>query len=192
MNLEESEQTMKRLFAALALMVAAATAQAQDLTGRFLLETQDGQRVTDESFAGKVRMMTFGYTYCPDVCPTTLSTMSQAIDILGPKAQQVVPIFVTVDPKRDTAKHLKDYAAAFGPQFVALTGTPDMTAAAAKAFKVRYVIHPPKDAADPDNYLVDHSAGIFIMDRDGRFVAKMGHLSDAADVAARVAEVLGQ
>ncbi len=181
---------MQRLFAILILVVIAATAAgAQDLTGRFLLESQDVGRVTDQSFAGKVRMMTFGYTFCPDICPTTLSTMAAAIDALGAKSAEVVPIFVTVDPRRDTASHLKEYVQAFGPSFVGLTGTPAMTDAAAKAFKVRYTLHPPM-TADPDNYLVDHSAGIYIMDRGGRFVAKLGHLSAPEDVALRLAQVI--
>ncbi len=186
---------MQRLLAILVLVTIAATsaaaptAGAQELTGRFLLESHDSGRVTDQSFAGKVRMMTFGYTFCPDICPTTLSTMAAAIDALGAKADQVVPIFVTVDPKRDSALHLKDYVQAFGPSFVGLTGTPAMTEAAARAFKVRYTLHPPT-GADPDNYLVDHSAGIYIMDRGGRFVAKLGHLSAPEDVAARLAQVV--
>ncbi|OAN47898.1 SCO family protein [Magnetospirillum moscoviense] len=181
---------MQRLFAILiATALFAGTAGAQELTGRFLLDSHDGGRVTDQSFAGKVRMMTFGYTFCPDICPTTLSTMAAAIDALGAKASQVVPIFVTVDPKRDTASHLKEYVQAFGPSFVGLTGTTEMVEAAAKAFKVRYKLHPPM-TADPDNYLVDHSAGIYIMDRDGRFVAKLGHLSAPEDVAERLAQVI--
>jgi protein SCO1/2 len=180
---------MQRLFAILVLIAWAGTATAQELTGRFLLETHDGQRVTDASFAGKVRLMAFGYTFCPDICPTSLMTMAGALDILGAKAADVVPIFVTVDPKRDSAAHLKDYMSAFGPRFVGLTGTPAMTDAAAKAFKVRYVLHPPlKD--DPDNYLVDHSAGLFIMDRDGRFAAKLGHMSTPDEVAERLDQVL--
>jgi protein SCO1/2 len=182
---------MKRILAALVLLAGtcAGPAAAQELTGRFLLETHDGQRVTDASFAGRVRLMAFGYTFCPDICPTTLSTLSSALDLLGPQAADVVPIFVTVDPKRDTREHLKEYVSAFGPAFIGLTGTPEMTDAAAKAFKVRYVLHPPmKD--DPDTYLVDHSAGIFIMDRDGRFAAKLGHMATAGDVAERLAQVL--
>lgn len=164
------------------------TAGAAEVTGRFILTAQDGQTVSDESFKGRVRMMTFGYTFCPDVCPTTLSTMVSALELMGKDADQVVPIFVTIDPARDTPDILKDYMSAFGPSFVGLTGTREQVDAAAKSFKVRYVIHPPMEG-DPKNYLVDHSAGIYIMDRDGRFVAKMGHLSAPEDVAARLRDV---
>lgn len=176
------------LAAGLALM-APTPLWAQEFSGRFLLETHDGKRVNDESFKGKVRMMAFGYTFCPDVCPTALSTMAAALDKLGAKADQVVPMFVTIDPKRDTQAQLKDYMSAFGPTFVGLTGTQQMTDAAAKSFRVRYEIHPPT-SKDSDHYLVDHSAGIFIMDRDGRLVVKMGHLATADEVAERVARVV--
>ncbi|CAA7626596.1 Electron transport protein SCO1/SenC [Magnetospirillum sp. UT-4] len=177
--------------AALALTLAA-PAPAEEVTGRFLLETHDGRRVTDSSFAGKVRMMAFGYTYCPDICPTTLATMAAALDLLSAdEAAQVVPIFATVDPKRDTVAHLKDYMAAFGPAFVGLTGTPQMTDAAARAFKVRYQIHPPPGEAR-DSYLVDHSAGIYLMRRDGSFAARLGHMAGPDEVAARLRQVLAQ
>lgn len=176
------------LAAGLALM-APMPLWAQEFSGRFLLETHDGQRVNDESFKGKVRMMAFGYTYCPDVCPTSLSTMAAALDLLGAKAGQVVPMFVTVDPKRDTKAQLKDYMAAFGPGFIGLTGSQQMTDAAAKSFRVRYEIHQPT-SKDSDHYLVDHSAGIFIMDKEGRLVVKMGHMATADEVADRLRQVI--
>ncbi|MBI2241982.1 MAG: SCO family protein [Magnetospirillum gryphiswaldense] len=176
------------LAASLALMVSTPV-WAQEFSGRFLLETHDGKRVNDETFQGKVRMMAFGYTFCPDVCPTALSTMAAALDLLGNKADQVVPLFVTVDPKRDTQAQLKEYMSAFGPRFTGLTGTQQMTDAAARAFRVRYEIHQP-DGGDPDHYTVDHSAGIFIMDRQGRLVVKMGHLATADEVAERLTQVI--
>lgn len=183
---------MKVLALAAGLALAAFSpppAAAQEFSGRFLLDTHDGKRVNDESFRGKVRMMAFGYTFCPDVCPTALSTMAAALDLLGPKADQVVPLFVTVDPKRDTQPQLKEYMAAFGPTFIGLTGTPQMTDAAARAFRVRYELHVPT-TADSDHYVVDHSAGIFIMDRNGALVVKMGHLATADEVADRLRQVI--
>ncbi|MGE4279772.1 MAG: SCO family protein [Magnetospirillum sp.] len=176
------------LVAGLALL-SPAPLVASEFSGRFLLETHDGQRVNDESFQGKVRLMAFGYTYCPDVCPTALSTMAGALDLLGPKADQVVPLFVTVDPKRDTKAQLKDYMSAFGPRFIGLTGSQQMIDAAAKSFRVRYEIHQPT-TKDSDHYLVDHSAGIYIMDRQGRLVVKMGHLATADELADRVRQVM--
>ena len=173
----------------LALTAPTAAARAAEFSGRFLLETHDGQRVNDESFQGKVRMMAFGYTFCPDVCPTALSTMAGALDLLGPKTDQVVPLFVTIDPKRDTKAQLKDYMSAFGPTFIGLTGSQRMTDAAARAFRVRYEIHPPT-TKDSDHYVVDHSAGIFIMDRNGALVVKLGHLATAEEVAERLRAVI--
>lgn len=183
--------TMRRLLATLMLaMLACVPAQASEVTGKFKLVAQDGSTVTEASYDGKIRMVTFGYTFCPDICPTTLSTMAATMDLLGAKAAQVVPIFVTVDPHRDTREHLRDYVEAFGPSFVGLTGSQEAVDAAAKAFRVRYVLNPPADPADPDTYFVDHSAGIYIMDRQGRFVAKLGHRSDPDEVAARLLEVM--
>lgn len=174
----------------LAAPITATKGAAAEVTGQFALINADGAPVTQASYDGKVRVMTFGYTFCPDICPTTLNTMAGAMDLLGPKAAQVVPIFISVDPRRDKPAHLKDYMTAFGPEFVGLTGDQAAVDDAAKAFKVRYVLNPPQDANDPETYFVDHSAGIFIMDRQGRFVAKLGHRSDPDELAARLTEVI--
>lgn len=182
---------MRKAFAALlGLLILAVPARAAEVTGRFALTDQDGRAVTEASYDGRVRMITFGYTFCPDICPTTLSTMASALDLLGARAAQVAPLFITVDPARDTADHLKEYVAAFGPGFVGLTGSREQVDAAASAFRVRYALQPPMDTANPNMYFVDHSAGIFIMDRHGAFVAKLGHRSDPEEVAARLNEVL--
>ena len=179
--------------AVLVLRAAAGPALAQDrppLTGRFLLEDQDGRPVDQDSYGGRLRLMTFGYTYCPDICPTTLATMAAALDRLGPQAAQVVPIFVSVDPGRDTPAHLKQYLAAFGPRFVGLTGTPAQVADAARNFRVRYAVRPAENG-DPAAYTVDHTAGIYVMDRQGLFLAKLGHLEGAEGVAERLRSYLG-
>lgn len=175
----------------------AVPASAQEISGRFLLTTQDGQRVTDDVFQGKVRMVTFGYTFCPDICPTTLSTMSEIMDLLGPDAADVVPIFISIDPKRDTPERLKNYLGSFDKHIIGLTGTgPNavaMTDAAARSYNAKYEIHPPTNPKEPDNYLVDHSAGLWLMDRDGNFVAKLGYMTRPEDAADRVrALVKGQ
>lgn len=171
-----------------ALLVPSLSVAAEEearVTGRFLLVTHDGQRVTDAAFQGKLRLMTFGYTYCPDICPTTLGTMAAALDKLGAKADQIHPMFVTVDPQRDTPQHLGDYVKAFGPTMIGLTGTPEMVAAAARQFKVIFERHKPADGS-PDSYMVDHSAGIYIMDREGGFLARLPHTATADEVAARL------
>lgn len=177
------------LFCAILLALPAAAAE---VTGRFHLQTHDGRMVTETSFAGRVRVVAFGYTFCPDICPTTLSTVAQALDLLGPGAEQVVPLFITVDPGRDTPAHLRGYMEAFGPSFVGLTGTVEMVDEAARAFNARYALQPPADPADPTTYFVDHSAGIYVMDRQGAFVAKLGHRATPEELAERLTEVLRQ
>jgi protein SCO1/2 len=111
----------------------------------------------------------FGYTYCPDVCPTELGVMTQALDQLGPKAEQVRPVFITIDPDRDTVAHMKDYVALFHPRMVGLTGTPEQVRDAARAYRVYYAKAPQKDGK-PDEYLMDHSSFIYLMGPDGKFV----------------------
>lgn len=180
----------KGLAALLCLALLALPAAAAEVTGRFRLQAHDGRMVTEASFVGTVRVMTFGYTFCPDICPTTLSTMASALDLLGPKAAQVTPLFITVDPRRDSAEHLNQYMAAFGPSFVGLTGTAEMVDEAARAFRARYAVQPPLDPADPNVYFVDHSAGIYVMDRQGGLVAKLGHRADPEELAARLLEVI--
>ena len=186
-------ESMRKVLAALLCWISlAAPSLAAEVTGNFTLIDHDGRKVTEKSYAGRVRVVAFGYTFCPDVCPTTLSTIGAALDQMGDQAKQVVALFVTVDPKRDTAQHLKGYVEAFGPGFVGLTGSQAQVDAAAAAFRVRYALQPPTDPADPDTYFVDHSAGIFIMDRQGRFVAKLGHRSTPDELAERIKEVLAR
>ncbi len=159
-----------------------------DLTGRFMLDSVDGRRITDEAFRGKVRVVTFGYTFCPDICPTTLSTLSVVIDRLGADMGKVAMLFISIDPERDTPSHLKDYLSAF-PGITGLTGSPEMVAGAARNFRARYERQPAPDG-DPKAYAVDHSAGIYIMGRDGRFAAKLGHMATPDEVTARIRSVL--
>lgn len=184
------KEMKKTLAALLCLAVMAVSAHAAEVTGRFRLLGPDRQPVSEADFAGRVRVVTFGYTFCPDVCPTTLSTVASALDLLGAKAEQVTVLFISVDPGRDTPEHLKEYVSAFGAGFVGLTGTTEQVDEAARAFRVRYALQPPQDPADPATYFVDHSAGIFIMDRQGGFFAKMGHRADPEEVAARLTEVI--
>ena len=128
--------------------------------GPFSLIDQNGERRTDKDYRGKFMLVYFGYTYCPDVCPTTLAVLSAALDKLGTKADDVVPVFISVDPKRDTPETLKSYLAAFGPRFVGLTGTDEEVATAAKAYRVFYQVHPGEGGA----YTLDHSSVIYLMD----------------------------
>ena len=135
--------------------------------GPFSLIDQNGQRRTEADFRGKFMLVFFGFTYCPDVCPTTLAVISATLDRLGPQAEDVVPILISVDPKRDTPETLKSYLAAFGTRFVGLTGTDAEVAAVAKAYRVYYKAQP----SEGDTYNVDHSSVIYLMDRNGAFAA---------------------
>lgn len=136
--------------------------------GPFTLTDHTGRQVTDAEYRGRWMLVYFGYTYCPDVCPTELSVMSQALDRLGPAADKVQPLFVSVDPERDTVPHLAGYVGLFNPRLVGLTGTPEQVAAAARAYRVYYAKVPVKDAG-PENYTMDHSSFLYLMGPDGSF-----------------------
>jgi len=123
--------------------------------------------VTPDAYSGRWQLVFFGYTYCPDICPTTLAYMASVMDMLGPDADKVAPIFVTVDPARDTAEVMAVYVAAFHPRLIGLTGTEAQTAEAAANFRVWY--ERAEDAAAPDGYFMAHSGYIYLMRPDGRF-----------------------
>ena len=144
--------------------------KASDVTGTsfgrgFELTAHDGKPRTLEDFRGKVVVMFFGYTQCPDVCPTTLAELSQVMKDLGADASRVQVLFVTVDPERDTTELLSRYVPAFNPTFLGLTGDAQAIARTAKEFKVIYQKQP---GPNPGSYSMDHSAGTFIFDPQGR------------------------
>ena len=148
-------------------VVSVPTGETVTIGGPFSLIDQNGMRRSEQDFSGKYMLVFFGYTFCPDVCPTTLSVMSAALDKVGPDAQKIVPVFISVDPKRDTPEKLKTYLASFGPNFVGLTGPDEDIAAAAKAYRVYYQAH----TEEGDNYAVDHSGVIYLMSPSGQFLA---------------------
>jgi protein SCO1 len=132
----------------------------------FRLVDQDGRTVTDADFKGHPFLVFFGFTHCPDVCPTTLFEVSEILRSLGPEAGKVNALFITVDPERDTPAALKDYLASFDPRLRGLTGEPDAVAAVLKGYRV-YARKVPQDGG----YTMDHTAIVYLMDKDGRFVA---------------------
>ncbi|MGE5116896.1 MAG: SCO family protein [Betaproteobacteria bacterium] len=141
-----------------------------DLTGadyarHLALTDQNGQPRTLGDFKGKVVVVFFGYTQCPDVCPATLAELAEVRRALGKDGDRLQGVFVTVDPERDTASVLKSYMAGFDPSFVALRGTPEQTQAVAKEFKVFYAKVP---GADANSYTMDHTAGSYVFDASGR------------------------
>jgi len=167
----------RRHWFALALSAALAACSAEkpafkaiDITGATYAQQLDlpdvsGQKRSLADFKGKVTIVFFGYAQCPDVCPGTLVEIADARQKLGADGAKVQPVFVTVDPERDTAQVLKEYVAGFGPDVVALRGDLEQTQAAAKAFKVFFAKVPGKEAG---SYTIDHTAGAYVFDREGR------------------------
>jgi len=170
-------------------LCGSALAESSPVGGRFMMQDHNGQVLTDRAFQGQFMLITFGYTFCPDICPTNLSDMSQALDILGDKASDVVPIFVTVDPDRDGTLQLRDYVSHFHPRMVGLTGSDAMIKRMAESYKVIYDIQKPEDS-DEEQYLIDHTASMFLMAPDGRFLVKFMHGIDPADMAQRIGDFL--
>jgi protein SCO1/2 len=148
--------------------------------GPFQLTDENGRSVSDATYRGKWLLIYFGYTHCPDACPTALNDMAEAIDRLGAKQAKVQALFITVDPERDTPSVLKDYVAAFGDKVVGLTGTPAQIQGAAKAYRVYYAKHA---GAAEGEYDMDHSSVIYVMDPQGRFVANFTHESQPEQIA---------
>ncbi len=170
-----------------------ASFQSIDITGanyasNLALTDHNGTPRTLDDFKGKVTVVFFGYTQCPDVCPTTMAELAQVKQALGPDGDRLQGVFVTVDPERDTPEVLKAYMQSFDPSFVALRGTPEQTAAVAKEFKVFYAKVPNKDG---DAYTMDHTAGSYVFDADGkvRLFTRYGTSPDA--LAADIRQLLG-
>ncbi len=167
-------------------------AVAQDepvpIGGPFSLVDHTGRRVTEQDFRGRHMLVYFGYTYCPDMCPLGLQTVAQALDSLPPEQQErVVPLFVTVDPERDSVEVMRDYVASFHPRLVGLTGSPEEVAAALKAYRV-YARK--AERKEDGSYLVDHSTFAYLMGPDGRYVTHFGHATTAEQMAQRIGEAL--
>ncbi|MEZ5833514.1 MAG: SCO family protein [Dongiaceae bacterium] len=155
--------------------------------GPFELTDQDGDTVTNQTYQGKLRLVYFGYTFCPDACPTALGIMSAAIDKLDVAADRVVPIFITVDPDRDTAQVMKDYVSNFNPRMVGLTGTPEQIAKVAKEYRVFYQKAP---GSSPGDYLMDHTTLTYLMDGDGKYITHFGPDATPDQIANEIREHL--
>ncbi|MCH9764650.1 MAG: SCO family protein [Alphaproteobacteria bacterium] len=150
--------------------------------GPFSLIDHTGKRVTNNDFRGKKMLIYFGFTHCPDICPGSLQVISAALDKLGSQADAVTPIFMTVDPERDTQKVMAEYVASFHPRLVGLTGTKDeIEQTVKKTYRIYY-----KKVANPDQpdaYTVDHASMIYLMDERGEFVKFFAHPTSADDLA---------
>jgi protein SCO1/2 len=157
--------------------------------GPFTLENSSGKTVTDRDFRGKYMLVYFGYTYCPDVCPTTLNAVADALDKLGAKAKDLRPIFITVDPQRDTPDVMKQYTGAFSPNLIGLTGTPDEIANVAKEYRVYYAKH--VTGPGPNDYSMDHSSILYLMGPDGQFIAPIRADESGDEMAATIGKLVG-
>lgn len=146
------------------------------IDGRYLLMNHHGQAITDEDFRGNFQIIAFGYTHCPDICPTSLAVISMAMEILGDESKRIQPLFVTIDPTRDTAEVLSNYVGFFHPRIIGLTGSTEFVERAARNFKVRYekVVN---EGDSPDRYWMDHTASLYLMDPDGGFLLNLPMVS---------------
>jgi cytochrome oxidase Cu insertion factor (SCO1/SenC/PrrC family) len=173
------------LTAGLLLVVAAAGVRAQEpdadraarlmddlmwnrgpIGGPFTLVDHTGKARRDEEFRGKLLLIYFGYSYCPDVCPTDLQQIGRAVDALGRDGDAVQPLFITLDPERDTAAHLAEYVPLFHPRLIGLTGRAEEIRKVALAYKVYYAKYPPGSS----DYVIDHSSFIYLVDQSGKYV----------------------
>lgn len=192
---------MLRAMLVLAMLLAGA-AQAQTIPAygsdedesttvrtRYLLIGPDGGAVTDQDFHGRFQLITFGYTYCPDICPTTLLEIAEVLRLLGDNASGLQAIFVTVDPERDSAKALAVYTAFFDPRILGLGGSPALIQRAARNFRVRYEKAPDTTGAS-ESYAVDHSAGLYLVGKDGGFIKKFPYGTAPAQIASEIQSLM--
>ena len=151
-----------------------------------LVNAATGREVSDRDFRGKWLPIFFGYTHCPDVCPTTLSNIAEAMSQLGPLAKGVQPLFITVDPERDTMPVLVDYTSAFDPRILGLSGSADQIASAAKAYRIYYA-----KRVIGDDYFMDHTATIHVVRPDGSYSSSLLSTAGPSDIAKRLRTQLG-
>jgi cytochrome oxidase Cu insertion factor (SCO1/SenC/PrrC family) len=164
---------------------------ANAIGGSFQLTSADGRSVSDRDFRGKWLLVYFGYTHCPDICPTTLAEISQTLGLLGDDAARFQPLFISIDPQRDTPQIVGEYVKEFDDRIIGLAGTPEEIAAAAKAYRVFYA---KQELADANNYLMQHTAFVYVMGPDGGYVTLLSPLEgQTPDVmASRLRELVSQ
>ena len=155
--------------------------------GPFKLVNHKGKTVTEAGYSGQYLLVFFGYTYCPDVCPTELQVIGGAMDLLGDAGAKVRPLMVTIDPERDTVAAMADYMSNFHPSITGLTGSPEQVKATAKAYRVYFVKNPPDDEGD---YFMDHSSFVYLMGPDGKYLHHFSPMTKPEDMAAKVRAVI--
>lgn len=162
-------------------------AGAPQIGGPFTLTNNKGEPVTDEDFHGKMMLVFFGYTFCPDVCPTEMQTFTQTIMALGEDAKDVVPVFITVDPKRDTVDVIDEFVAAFHPSIVGLTGSEEQITQVKKQYRA---YGQKAEGDDPEYYLVDHTSFTYLMGRDGTLETVFSYGTSPEEMTKKIRELL--
>ncbi len=154
---------------------------ASSIVANFTLSTHTGATASDATYRGRWLLVFFGFTHCPDVCPTGLATIAQVMDELGPEGEAVQPLFISIDPERDTPEAMAEFVSAFHPRIVGLTGATEAVAAAAKNFRVYY--ERVEDASSPNGYTMEHTTSIYLIDPEGRFVKPYSYSATSEDIA---------
>lgn len=157
--------------------------------GPFTLKNQNGKVVKDADFRGKLMLVFFGFTHCPDICPTDLAVLGQVMKELGKDADKVAPIFVTIDPERDTVAVMKEYMSNFDPRIQGLTGTREQVNNATKSYRV-YANK--VNSPDGKDYTMDHSAFLYLMGKDGKYITHFAHNPKPSEVVAEIEKALGK
>jgi len=160
--------------------------QASGIGGRFKLQSSAGGELSSENLKGKPFIVFFGFTHCPEICPTTIADISSWLAALGPEGKEIKALFVSVDPERDSVASLKDYLSSFPDRIIGLTGTPEQIAQVAKEYRVYYAKHPLKDG----DYTMDHSALIYLMDRDGKLAGTLTYDAKPEEAIAKLRRLL--
>jgi len=161
--------------------------QPAPIGGPFTLTDQQGKTVTDADFRGKFMLVYFGYSFCPDVCPTTLNEVMKVYGALSPEQQaELAPIFITVDPARDNVDQMNQYVTSFSPALIGLTGTPEQIAAAERG----YHVYARKSGSEP-NYTMDHTSILYLMGKDGKFLRHFNGDAPAQEISNGLKEALG-
>jgi protein SCO1/2 len=160
--------------------------QASGIGGPFKLASSAGGELSSADLKGKPFIVFFGYTHCPDICPTTVSDVTTWLEALGPQGKEIKALFISIDPERDSPASLKDYLSSFPDQIVGLTGTPEQIAEVAKEYRVFYAKHPLKDG----DYSMDHSALIYLMDREGKLAGTLTYDAKPEDAIAKLKRLI--
>lgn len=163
--------------------VSVGLAASGDATTRFIMTASDGRTITDEDLSGKHLLVFFGYTHCPDICPTGLQVIAEVMDLLDDAGDEVQPLFITLDPARDTQAVLAEYVANFHPRILGLTGPQGMVDHVAKGYRVKHVKVSMPEQSGADAYSIDHSASIFHMGPDGQQLGRFPPGVSAEEIA---------